>query len=66
MGWQRRVRYFRERLPGYGVVLNSVDGGDDAPLTQREDRRVALIVLAVVAMPALLVAVAFGFFALLR
>lgn len=66
MAWRRRVRYFKERLPGYGVILNSVDRGKDAPLTSTEDRSLTLVVLALVAVPALIAAAGFGIAALLR
>lgn len=60
MTWRRRVRYYKERLPGYGIVVNSVDRGEDAPLTRRDERSLVLMLFALLAIPALVVAVGFA------
>lgn len=64
--WRRRVRYFRERLPGHGVILNSVDRGEDAPMTRRDDRSLVLIVVALVVVPSVVVATGIAVASLLR
>ena len=53
VGFKRGRRYSRTRIPGYGVVLNEVSRGRDAPLTDRDLRflvgsLLGLVVFAVV------------------
>jgi hypothetical protein len=62
MGWRRAVRYYRERMPGSGVMLNSIDRGRDAPLTPRDSLTLVMLVLGVVVL-AVAVAGAYALFA---